>query len=73
MKFAFALPHEFNDPFDCSVVYAQHEGSEDEAVADFLDLARRQPSCGRPQELVADSECRYATGRMAIDAGAMHH
>lgn len=51
----FAFPHEFNDPFDCSVVYGQHEGSEDEVVADFLDLARRVGATASEIELRAQA------------------
>lgn len=57
----FAFPHEFNDPFDCSVVYAQHEGSEDEVVDDFLDLARR---VGATE---SESELRAQAAQMLVD------
>jgi hypothetical protein len=51
----FAFPHEFNDPFDCSVVYGQHVGSDAEVVADFLDLARRVGAKESEDELRAQA------------------
>lgn len=47
----FSFPHEFNDPFDCSVVYAQHRGTEAEVVADFIGLGRKVGATEGEEEL----------------------
>src|SRR5206468_192987 len=41
--------------FDCSVVYAQHGGTDEQVIADFLTLARRVGATESDEELRAEA------------------